>query len=74
MCLALPVKVIVINENNTVDVEKERIRFSVSALLFPEITVGDYVLVHGGFIIQKIDRDDAIERIEMIDELYRNDF
>jgi len=73
MCLAAPVKVIEILKNGTAVVEKEDVRFSVSSNLFPELSLGEYVLVHAGFIIQKIDTVEAEERIEMIKDLYRSE-
>ena len=73
MCLAAPVKVIEILENGMAIVDKEGVKFSVSSNLFPELLIGDYVLVHAGFIIQKIDTIDAEERIELINELYRSE-
>lgn len=73
MCLATPVKVIEILRENTALVEKDGVSFSVSTLLFPSLELSDYVLVHAGFVIQKIDAPEAHERIEMINQLYRGE-
>lgn len=73
MCLAAPVRVIEIQDNGTAVVDKEGVRFSVSSSLFPELEPDDYVLVHAGFIIQKIDQVEAEERIELINDLYRSE-
>ncbi len=72
MCLATPVKVIELLTENTALVEKGGVRFSVSTLLFPSLELGNYVLVHAGFIIQEIDTVEAHERIEMINQLYKD--
>ena len=73
MCLAAPVKVIKLNKNGTVEVDKDGVLFSVSSALYPELKVNDYVLVHAGFIIQKIENEEAEERIELINDLYRSE-
>lgn len=73
MCLALPVQIIEMLTENTVLVEKDKVKFSVSSHLFPALKPGDYVLVHAGFIIQKIDTVEAHERIGMINELYKGE-
>ena len=57
MCLAIPSKIISINDlRATIDVFGAR--KEISLMLMPEETrVGDYVLVHAGFAIQKIEKD-----------------
>lgn len=69
MCLAIPSKVVEIRDKMaTVDVSG--IRRDVSLLLLPEeATLGDYVLVHAGFAIQKIDREAAEEAMKLIEEI-----
>jgi len=68
MCLAVPSKVVERNDKMaTVDVSG--IRRQVSLLLLPEeIVLGDYVLVHAGFAIQKVDREAAEETLRLIEE------
>ena len=68
MCLAVPSKVVERNDKMaTVDVSG--IRRRVSLLLLPEeIVLGDYVLVHAGFAIQKVDREAAKETLRLIEE------
>jgi hydrogenase expression/formation protein HypC len=41
----------------------------VSLLLCPEAQVGDYVLVHVGFAIQRLDPEEALETLKLFDEL-----
>lgn len=38
--------------------------------MLPDIKVGDYVLVHAGFAIEKVDEDRARETLRIIDEIY----
>lgn len=57
MCLAIPSKVVSIDQLSAV-IDVFGARKQVSLMLMPEETrVGDYVLVHAGFAIQKVDKD-----------------
>ncbi len=57
MCLAIPSRIISIN-NLFATVDVFGARKEVSLMLMPEeITIGDYVLVHAGFAIQKVDKE-----------------
>jgi len=69
MCLAIPSEIVAIREKMaTVDVSG--IRREISLLLLPEeASVGDYVLVHAGFAIHKIDREAAEEALKLISEI-----
>ncbi len=56
MCLAIPSKIVSI-ENLSAVIDVFGARKEVSLMLMPEETrVGDYVLVHAGFAIQKVDK------------------
>ncbi len=83
MCLAVPSEIVSINDlSATVDVYGAR--REISLLLLPEeVQIGDFVIVHAGFAIQKIDREAGNEALRMIKELveseefqeeYREDF
>ena len=69
MCIAIPSKVVAIQDKMaTIDVSG--VRREVSLLLLPEeAAVGDYVLVHAGFAIQKIDREAAEDALKLIQEI-----
>jgi hydrogenase expression/formation protein HypC len=69
MCLAIPSKVVEIRDKMaTIDVSG--VRRDVSLLLLPEeAAVGDYVLVHAGFAIQRIDPEAAEEAMKLIKEI-----
>jgi len=58
MCLAIPSRVVSIDDKLFAMIDVFGARKKVSLMLMPEETkVGDYVLVHAGFAIQKVDRD-----------------
>ena len=61
MCLAVPAKVVEINDQ-LASVEVQGVRRAASMMLLPEARVGDYVLVHAGFAMQIVEAEEA-ERI-----------
>ena len=64
MCLAVPAKVVAI-EDQLASVEVQGVRRAASLMLLPEAKVGDFVLVHAGFAMQIVDHEEA-ERIEAL--------
>ncbi|HBR17886.1 MAG TPA: HypC/HybG/HupF family hydrogenase formation chaperone [Deltaproteobacteria bacterium] len=73
MCLAVPSKIVEIKDTiATIDVHG--VRRDVSILLLPEdVNVGDYVLVHAGFAIQKIDKEAGDDAMRLINEIIEMD-
>ncbi len=69
MCLAVPSEIVEIRDGvATIDVSG--VRRQASLLLLPEApAVGDYVLVHAGFAIHKIDPQEARAALEWLQEL-----
>ena len=69
MCIAIPSKVVAIKDKMaTIDVSG--VRREVSLLLLPEeAAIGDYVLVHAGFAIQRIDPAAAEDALKWIQEI-----
>jgi hydrogenase expression/formation protein HypC len=76
MCLAIPGKVVTITREQELAregiVDFEGIRKSINLSLVPEASVDDYVLVHVGFAIGRIDAAEAkrvFETLRQMDEL-----
>ncbi|GAA9557297.1 HypC/HybG/HupF family hydrogenase formation chaperone [Helicobacter pylori] len=69
MCLAIPSKVIAINDNvallETLGVQRE----ASLDLMGDSVKVGDYVLLHIGYVMSKIDEKEALESIELYQEM-----
>ncbi|WP_367689023.1 HypC/HybG/HupF family hydrogenase formation chaperone [Helicobacter pylori] len=69
MCLAIPSKVIAINDNvallETLGVQRE----ASLDLVGESVKVGDYVLLHIGYVMSKIDEKEALESIELYQEM-----
>lgn len=68
MCLALPGKIIEIQGKMGV-IEMMGVRREVSLELIKDYKVGDYVLVHAGCAITKVDEEEAIKTIELFSEI-----
>lgn len=72
MCLAIPSKIVDINSNiATIDVEG--VRRQASLMLVEDARVGDYVIVHAGFAIQKLDEESALESLKLLREVFLPD-
>lgn len=68
MCLAVPAKVVAINDAmGTVDIAG--VTRDVSLMLLPETAVGDFVLVHAGFAMQKVEEKDVEETYALLAEM-----
>ena len=68
MCLAVPMEIIAIHDK-IADVEIGGVTRQVRLELIDAApAVGDYVIVHAGFAIRRLDREDAIETIKLFQE------
>jgi hydrogenase expression/formation protein HypC len=69
MCLAVPSRIVGI-DNLLATVDVQGARRDISLLLLPEeAQIGDYVLVHAGFAIQKVDEAAAQDALNLLKEL-----
>jgi len=68
MCLAVPLRIVRI-EGTMAEVELGGVLRQVSLVLTPEAQVGDYVLVHTGFAISRLDEQEAQETLALFAEL-----
>ena len=70
MCLAVPAKVLAI-DGSMATVERSKVKRTVSLMLMPDgdTKVGDFVLVHAGFAMQKVDEQDAFETDALLVEM-----
>ena len=70
MCLSIPSKVIEIDENNVATVETLGVTRKVSLdLISEEVKVGEYVLIHVGYAMQKIDTQFALASLEVYQKI-----
>ena len=78
MCLAIPGKIVEIIDvaNNLAKIEIGGVRRVVNIGMLDNIVLGDYVLIHVGFAMSKIDEKEAHETLEILRELgsYQEEF
>lgn len=69
MCLALPVQVIDLPAVDTALVELGGVRKEISLALVEDVQVGDYVIVHVGYALQKLDTEEAAKTLALFKEM-----
>ncbi|QLA16833.1 HypC/HybG/HupF family hydrogenase formation chaperone [Desulfolutivibrio sulfoxidireducens] len=68
MCLAVPMEIVSIADN-VADVEIGGVKRQVRLDIIDEApAIGDYVIVHAGFALRRLDREDALETIKLFQE------
>ena len=65
MCLAIPSRIVKIN-NEIATIDVDGVRRQAILLLLEEPRVGDWVIVHAGFAIHKIDESVAQETLQLL--------
>ncbi|GAB4170958.1 MAG: HypC/HybG/HupF family hydrogenase formation chaperone [Rhodocyclaceae bacterium] len=65
MCLAIPVRVVELLDEDRARVDVGGVRKDISLALVDDIRVGDYVIVHVGYALQKLDCDEAQKTLEL---------
>ena len=69
MCLAVPMKILKIDNTGKGVTELEGTRYDVDLTLVPDCAVGDYVIVHAGFAIEQLDLEEADARLKLFEEM-----
>ena len=70
MCLSIPSKIVEIDEDNMATVDTMGIKRMVSLdLMLDEVDIGDYILIHVGFAMNKIDEAEALQSLELYQEM-----
>ncbi len=68
MCLAVPLKIISIKGKMGIG-ELGGVKKKVSLMLLDKVRVGDYVLLHAGFAINKLETKEAEELLQLLREI-----
>lgn len=71
MCLAIPGKIVeIIDEaNHIAKVDVGGVRRNVSLALLDDARLGDYVLIHVGFAMSKVDEQEAEQTLRLLAEM-----
>ncbi|MCK9395500.1 MAG: HypC/HybG/HupF family hydrogenase formation chaperone [Methylobacter sp.] len=69
MCLALPAQIVALDiPNNMATAAVGNVKVEVSLALVDDVALGDYVLVHVGYALNKIDEDEALKTLALFAE------
>ncbi|MDD5448092.1 MAG: HypC/HybG/HupF family hydrogenase formation chaperone [Actinomycetota bacterium] len=71
MCLAIPAEVVEVIEGEIAVVDFGDAKKRVSLALVDGVEKGDFVLVHAGFAIEKVDAEEALKTRQLFEELER---
>ncbi len=70
MCLGVPMRILEVHDDQVV-AEIDGVQREASLLMLGEqVSVGDYVIVHAGFAISRIDPSEAEETLKLMRELF----
>ena len=71
MCLALPARIIELRENELGIADLGGVRKEVSLALMEDVQTGDYVIIHAGYALSKLDTAEAEATLRLFAELGR---
>lgn len=69
MCLAIPAQVVELREGDNAVVDLAGVRKEISLALVDNVAVGDYVIVHVGYALNKLDPEEAAKTLALFGEL-----
>lgn len=69
MCLALPVKVVEVGADETAIVDLGGVKKEISLALLDDVKVGDYVILHVGYALTKLDPEEAEKTLALFAEM-----
>jgi hydrogenase expression/formation protein HypC len=68
MCLAVPMKVITKQDSSGI-AEIGGVKKEINFMMLPEAQIGDYVIVHAGFAIQRLNEEEAHKTLALFREM-----
>jgi len=69
MCLAIPALVVELLPDDMARIDLDGVRKDISLSLVEDVVVGDYVIVHVGFALQRLDPQEAADTLKLFAEL-----
>jgi hydrogenase expression/formation protein HypC len=73
MCLAMPVLVLELLADDQAIVDLGGVRIRISLALVDSVQAGDYVILHAGYALQKLDREEADRTLGLFADLAQSD-
>ncbi len=68
MCLAIPMRVKEVGDGFSI-AEYKGVERRVSTMLIEDVREGDYLLIHAGFAISKVDRSEAEKTLSLLEKI-----
>lgn len=72
MCLAVPAKILEINDSDTALCDFNGVQKDVNVSLINDPNPGDWVIVHVGFALNRIDADEAQKTLQALEAIEKN--
>ena len=69
MCLALPARIVEIDGDDQAVVDLGGVRKTISVALVPDVQAGEYVIVHVGYALSKLDPGEAARTLALFDQV-----
>lgn len=69
MCLAIPARVVEIKDDDIALVDLNGVRKDISLAMIEDVAVGDYVIIHVGFAINKLNPEEAAKTLALFAEM-----
>ncbi|PUA19132.1 HypC/HybG/HupF family hydrogenase formation chaperone [Glaciimonas sp. PCH181] len=69
MCLAIPVRIVEVLPNQQAIIDLGGVRKEISTALLDTVEVGEYVILHVGYAIGKLDTEEALRTLALFGEL-----
>ena len=73
MCLAIPAQVVELREGDNAVVNLAGVRKEISLALVDNVAVGDYVIVHVGYALNKLDPDETAKTLALFTKINQLD-
>ncbi len=71
MCLAIPARITKIHDARMATVEVNGVQQEVSIELLEDVAIGDYIIMHVGYALSKLDPEEAAKTLELFEEFDR---
>lgn len=69
MCLAIPAQVVELRDNDNALVDLAGVKKEISLALVDKVAIGDYVIVHVGYALNKLDPEEAAKTLKLFAEM-----
>lgn len=69
MCLAVPVRIVALGEGDAAIIDTGGVRREISLALLEDVAVGDYVIVHVGYALNRLDPEEAERTLQLFAQM-----